>query len=55
MTTILAVAAARIPAPPLSLGDRACLLLAVASGAIALTADRIWLTFPAGVAIESIR
>jgi PIN domain nuclease of toxin-antitoxin system len=51
----LAVAAAQIAAPPLSLGDRACLSLAAALGAIALTADRIWETFSTGATIELIR
>ncbi len=51
----LAVATAQIAAPPLSLGDRACLSLAATLGAIALSADRIWLTFDSGVTVELIR
>jgi PIN domain nuclease of toxin-antitoxin system len=51
----LAVATARIVAPSLSLGDRACLSLAATLGAIALSADRIWLTFDTGVTVELIR
>jgi ribonuclease VapC len=51
----LAVATAHIEAPPLSLGDRGCLSLADSLGAIALSADRIWLTFNTGVTVELIR
>jgi ribonuclease VapC len=51
----LAVATAHITAPPLSLGDRACLALAATVGAIALSADQIWLTFDTGVIVELIR
>ncbi|MGL5835790.1 MAG: type II toxin-antitoxin system VapC family toxin [Waterburya sp.] len=51
----LAVATAQILAPPLSLGDRACLSLAATLGAIALSADQIWLTFDTGVTVELIR
>ncbi|BAZ43793.1 putative PilT protein [Chondrocystis sp. NIES-4102] len=51
----LAVTTAQIFAPPLSLGDRACLSLAAALGAIALSADKIWLTLDIGVAVELIR
>ncbi len=51
----LAVATAQIEAPPLSLGDRACLSLAAKLGAIALSADQIWLTFNTGVTVELIR
>ncbi|NJK56211.1 MAG: type II toxin-antitoxin system VapC family toxin [Pleurocapsa sp. SU_5_0] len=51
----LAVATAQIEAPSLSLGDRACLSLAATLGAIALSADRIWLTFDIGVTVELIR
>jgi ribonuclease VapC len=51
----LAVATARIVAPSLSLGDRACLSLAATLGAIALSADRIWLTFDTGITVELIR
>jgi ribonuclease VapC len=50
----LAVATAKIAAPPLSLGDRACLSVAATLGAIALSADRIWLTFDTGVTVELI-
>ncbi len=41
----------------LSLGDRACLALAVARGAMVLTADRPWLRFaePLGIQIKAIR
>ncbi|MGL5796056.1 MAG: type II toxin-antitoxin system VapC family toxin [Waterburya sp.] len=51
----LAVATAQILAPPLSLGERACLSLAATLGAIALSADQIWLTFDTGVTVELIR
>lgn len=51
----LAVTTAQIAAPPLSLGDRACLSLAATLGATALSADRIWLTFDTGVTVELIR
>jgi ribonuclease VapC len=51
----LAVATAQIVAPSLSLGDRACLSLAATLGAIALSADQIWLTFDTGVTVELIR
>ncbi|AFZ33685.1 PilT protein domain protein [Stanieria cyanosphaera PCC 7437] len=51
----LAVATAQIEAPPLSLGDRACLSLAAKLGAIALSADQIWLTFNTGMTVELIR
>lgn len=51
----LAVATAQIAAPPLSLGDRACLSLAATLRATALSADRIWLTFDTGVTVELIR
>ncbi|NJN37651.1 MAG: type II toxin-antitoxin system VapC family toxin [Acaryochloridaceae cyanobacterium CSU_3_4] len=51
----LAVASAQIAAPPLSLGNRACLSLAAVLGAIALSADQIWLTFDTGVNVELIR
>lgn len=37
----------------LSLGDRACLALAAARGAIALTAERSWMEL--GIAVEMIR
>ena len=39
----------------LSLGDRACLALAISSGATAYTADRAWKKLNAGVRIEVIR
>lgn len=41
----------------LSLGDRACLALALTQGASVITADRPWLELakPLGLAIESIR
>lgn len=41
----------------LSIGDRACLALAKAHGAVAVTADRAWLKLDAGigVTIECIR
>ena len=39
----------------LSLGDRACLALARALGAAALTTDRAWRSLDVGVAIEVIR
>jgi ribonuclease VapC len=51
----LAVATALIAAPPLSLGDRACLSLAAEVGAIALSADQIWLKFNTGITVELIR
>jgi PIN domain nuclease of toxin-antitoxin system len=51
----LAVATALITAPPLSLGDRVCLSLAAEVGAIALSADQIWLKFNTGVTVELIR
>jgi ribonuclease VapC len=39
----------------LSLGDRACLALAVSLGVPALTCDRVWTTLSLGVTIELIR
>lgn len=39
----------------LSLGDRACLALAIETGAIALTSDRAWATLDVGCEIELIR
>jgi PIN domain nuclease of toxin-antitoxin system len=39
----------------LSLGDRACLALALTAGAIALTADRVWKGLDIGVEIHLIR
>ena len=39
----------------LSLGDRACLALALETNALALTTDRRWLKLDVGVAIEALR
>jgi len=39
----------------LSLGDRACLALAAAEGAIALTCERIWTKFEAPCKVETVR
>lgn len=39
----------------LSLGDRACLALALREGAIAVTADRAWAKLDVGCKIELIR
>ena len=39
----------------LSLGDRACLALAVETGSIALTGDRAWATLNLGVEVELFR
>jgi ribonuclease VapC len=39
----------------LSLGDRACLALAIDQKAIALTADRVWANLQIGVDIQVIR
>lgn len=39
----------------LSLGDRACLALAQARNAIALTADRYWTMLDIGIEVERIR
>lgn len=39
----------------LSLGDRACLALALRLGRGALTADRAWVDLDLGVAVEAIR
>ena len=53
-----AAAAARLPKAQrlgLSLGDRACLTLALARGIPALTADRTWRRLRVGVQIEVIR
>lgn len=36
----------------LSLGDRACLALAKARGAVAVTADRAWMKLDAGIGVE---
>ena len=57
--TDLAVLAGRMRAVTkhkgLSLGDRACLALAIREGAIAVTADRDWATLDVGCKIELIR
>lgn len=50
-----AVAAARLDAPAISLGDRACLALAQSLGVVALTADQIWQTFALGIPVQLIR
>jgi PIN domain nuclease of toxin-antitoxin system len=53
-----ALAAALIPAlrpRSLSLGDRACLALAVSRGVSALTADRAWAGLDVGVEVRVIR
>jgi PIN domain nuclease of toxin-antitoxin system len=39
----------------LSLGDRACLALATAQGATALTCERIWAKFEAPCKVETLR
>jgi PIN domain nuclease of toxin-antitoxin system len=39
----------------LSLGDRACLALAAAEGATALTCERIWTKFEAPCKVETVR
>ena len=39
----------------LSLGDRACLALAVREGLLALTADQLWSSVDVGVEVEMIR
>ena len=39
----------------LSLGDRACLALALGRGATALTANRAWARLPVGVKVELLR
>jgi ribonuclease VapC len=39
----------------LSLGDRACLALAIQKNAVVLTADRAWINLDIGVKIELIR
>lgn len=39
----------------LSLGDRACLALALADGALVLTTDRVWASLDVGVMVEVIR
>jgi PIN domain nuclease of toxin-antitoxin system len=43
------------PRAGLSLGDRACLALALERGAVALTTDRTWASLPLGVAVEVVR
>ena len=57
--TDLAVLAGRLRAATkhkgLSLGDRACLALAIREGAIAVTADRDWSALDLGCKIELIR
>lgn len=50
-----AVATARLQAPALSLGDRACLALAQLLGAVALSSDRIWQTYNLSISIQLIR
>ncbi|MEO5322222.1 type II toxin-antitoxin system VapC family toxin [Mesorhizobium sp. CC13] len=45
----------RAPKGVLSLGDRACLALALRENATAVTADRIWSTLDLGCPIELIR
>jgi ribonuclease VapC len=58
-TLPVALAAGRMRAATrhrgLSLGDRACLALARALGATAMTADRAWEGLDVGVAIEVVR
>ena len=55
----LAIDAGLLRAPPqlagLSLGDRACLGLARALGATALTTDRAWQALDIGIAVELAR
>lgn len=53
-----ALAASLVPltrALGLSLGDRACLALAIRRDAAALTADRTWLRLDLAIEIDSIR
>lgn len=45
----------RAPKGVLSLGDRACLALALRENATAVTADRVWSTLNLGCSIELIR
>jgi PIN domain nuclease of toxin-antitoxin system len=46
---------ARTRSRGLSMGDRACLALAMATGLPALTGDRLWMTLDVGVDIRLIR
>lgn len=39
----------------LSLGDRACIALAIRENGVAVTCDRIWSTLPLGVEVRLIR
>lgn len=53
-----ALAASLIPttqSPGLSLGDRACLVLALARAIPAITADRVWTQLQVGVTIQLTR
>jgi PIN domain nuclease of toxin-antitoxin system len=43
------------PRAGLSLGDRACLALAAARDAIAVTSDRVWANLPLKVTVQVIR
>ncbi len=47
--------AARTHSLGLSLGDRACLALASATGSTAVTADRVWKNLKLGVEIQLVR
>lgn len=58
MATDAALSAALLPVTQplgLSLGDRACLALALARGIPALTADRTWTQLNLGVTVQVIR